>query len=247
MTAINVFFRRDRAIMMTDASVYTPQGLIVGFGQKAVSMPTLRAAIACRGSQKVAAILAMEMSIAYQTYDQLLENVEGHLRAYHDLHVMELARLGSQDINIAVVGWSASNNAPAGFTFDSRADAFQEIDEYALGPLPDDDEMDRLHALRCEPEEDYKPGDFHPTRHGIPLMEAQRRMRFEINDVSGCIPIVGGHILLTEVSADGVSQRIIHRWDDEPFMPIEPAAFHAPDTGILNRRQRRALASTGRR
>jgi hypothetical protein len=48
------------------------------------------------------------------------------------------------------------------------------------------------------------------------------------------ISLVGGHITLTEVSKDGVSQRVVHRWADEPGVPIEPepfqkSAIHSPE------------------
>lgn len=247
MTAINVFLRRDRAIMMTDASLYTPQGVIVGFGQKAVAMPNMRAVIACRGSQKVTALLAMEMSAVYQGYDELFHNAERDLRAYHDQHLMELSRLGLQEINIVVAGWSASKNAPAGFYFDSSTDTFEEIDGYVAGPLPDEAEDANLHAIRCEIDVDVDPAAFDPVRHGIPFMEAQRRMKLEISDVSEPMSIVGGHILLTEVSRDSVSQRVIHRWNDEIGMPIEPAEFVPPPPVPMNRHQRRALARAGGR
>ena len=241
MTAINVFLRRDRAIMMTDASLYTPQGVVVGFGQKAVAIPSLRAVLACRGNQKVTALLAMELAAAYSSFDEMAENAAGHLRHYHDLHLMELAQLGLQDINIVVAGWSGGADAPAGFYYDSTSDAFDMIDGYAAGPLPDEDEDANLHAIGCEIDVDVSPAAFDPVRHGIPFMEAQRRMQIEISDVAEPMSIVGGHILLSEVTREGVSQRIIHRWDDEIGEPIVPAPFVAPATSTMTRQQRRAM------
>src|SRR5690606_2085926 len=41
MTAINVFLKADKAIMMTDGALYNLAGEIVGFGPKALALPTM--------------------------------------------------------------------------------------------------------------------------------------------------------------------------------------------------------------
>jgi len=247
MTAINVFLRRDRAIMMTDAAMYTPQGVIVGFGQKAVAMPRQRAVIACRGAQKVTALLAMELSITYPSFDAMAENAEADLRTYHEQHLMELAALGMQDINVVVAGWSDRINGPAGFYYDSTVDVFGMVDGFVGGPLINDEELDNLHSIECEIDVDVAVADFDPIRHGIPFMEAQRRMRIEVSDIADPISIVGGHILLTDVTRDGVSQRVIHEWPDEVGAPIEPVPFKATPPVGLSRQQRRAMEREARK
>lgn len=241
MTAINVFLRRDRAIMLTDASLYTPQGLVVRFGQKAVAMPHLRSVIACRGSQMVTALLAMGLAATYSSFDEMANHAAADLPRYHDQHLMDLARLGLQDINIVVAGWSESADAPSGFYYDSTTDAFEMIDGYVSGPVLDEEENANLHAIGCEIDVDVSPAAFDPIRHGIPFMEAQRRMQIEISDVSEPMSVVGGHILLSEVTRDGVSQRVIHHWDDEIGEPISPAPFVAQATSTMSRQQRRAM------
>ncbi|MEO3385116.1 hypothetical protein [Mesorhizobium sp. CAU 1741] len=242
MTAVNAFIGRDRAFMLTDASMYTAYGTVMAFGQKAVAIPNLRAVIASRGVQKTTAILAMELSLM-QSFDALLERAEYILPDYHQKHLMELSAAGGQDINIVVVGWSDEANAPLGFCFDSTTETFEMIDGYVAGPVPSDEENYNLLSIGCRPQRDVPVAIFDPVEHGIPYMEAQRRMKIQVSDICEPMSIVGGHVLLSEVTRDGVSQRVIHRWDDEPGEPIEPEPFHgsAPLERTLNRAERRRL------
>lgn len=248
MTAVNAFIGRDRAFMLTDASMYTAQGVIMGFGQKAVAIPTIRAAIASRGVQKVTALLAMELSL-FPSFDALLENAEFALRRYHEQNLLALSGYGKQDINIVVIGWSEEADAPKGFCFDSTSDTFEVFEDYMAGPVPDDEENYNLLTIKCRPKADVPVWAFDPIKHGIPYMEAQRRMKIRISDLMDePISIVGGNILLTEITREGVSQRVIHHWNDQIGEPIEPEPFRAdqPDIGRLSRAERRRLEKAAR-
>ena len=247
MTATNIFLKRDRAVLMTDAAVYTAQGLVIGFGQKAVAMPTLKAAVAVRSVQRTTGMLAMDMSVAFQTFDQFLASGE----AYLDTIVPQLAEFlpeGLEHAQILIVGWSDERNGPVGVFYDTQAeDRFGAVDGYVMAPLPDDDEWRNLNLVGCDIDNNLKLSDFDPIRHGIPLMEAQRRMKIipTAADMDEGIAIVGGHILLTEVTRDGVQQRVIHRWNDEAYENIQPEPFQATPklsetTAGMSRQQRRA-------
>ena len=69
--------------------------------------------------------------------------------------------------------------------------------------------------------------------------------------------VIGGQVVATELSADGISQRVIHAWPDKLGELIQPAPIieemralpefgerHVGGTPIasMNRKQRRALA-----
>ncbi|HEV7417679.1 MAG TPA: hypothetical protein VGN98_16095 [Tianweitania sediminis] len=249
MTAINAVLKRDRAILMTDASLYDPDGTVVAFGMKAVAIPNLKAAIAVRGAQKVAALLAMEMACTYRDFDHLLERAPDDMPRFYDSVILHLADIGMQNIDVLIVGWSDQDRTAKGFAFTSQPedgdDECEELDSWALAPWPSDDERENLQAIGARPEFNWTAESFDPIRHGIPIMEAQRRMRIVPGDPeAGAEPIhiVGGNILLTEVTADGITQRIVHRWEDDcPGEPIRPAAFSAAQPQTLSRQQRRAL------
>lgn len=221
MTAINVFLKRDTAVMMTDAAMYTSDGTVVGFGQKVVSMPSLSAAIAIRGNQKATALLAMELPFRFRSFDEMMAGCEEFLPDWFADNLMWLAQGGQQDLQIVVAG--ISKDGPAGFYFDSTegGEGFGHIDGDVISPLLDDAGWNRLSAQKCEPGEDYDTKRFHPLRHGVPLMEAQRRMKIvPAGLASEPISIVGGHILLTEIDRTAISQRIVHRWADVCGEPI---------------------------
>jgi len=246
MTAINVFLRRDRAIMMTDATVYPRNGEVIGMGTKAFPMPKINAVLAARGAQRAAMDLAFKMSMIYDDYDHMAAKAARDLARWHEEAVVSLAHEVQQDIQVVVAGWSERLRRPAGFLYDSSGDGeFAHMDELddVQAPALDDIEEARLRSIGCEPGVHFTTATFDPVKHGIPLMEAQRRMKIVIPDIAGnqSIHIVGGHILLSEVSRNGISQRVIHQWPDEPGELIRPAAFEQPVTAAMSRQQRRAM------
>ncbi|OJT97732.1 MAG: hypothetical protein BGN83_19795 [Rhizobium sp. 63-7] len=246
MTAINVFLRRDRAIMMTDATVYPRNGEVIGMGTKAFPMPKISAVLAVRGAQRAAMDLAFKMSMIYDDFDHMAAKAARDLALWHEEAVVSLAHEVQQDIQIVVAGWSERLRRPAGFWYDSSGDGdFAHMDELddVQAPAPDEIEEARLRSIGCEPGVHFTAATFDPVKHGVPLMEAQRRMKIVIPDIAGNQPIhlVGGHILLSEVSRTGISQRVIHQWPDEPGELIRPAEFQQPASAGMSRQQRRAM------
>ncbi|WP_427024853.1 hypothetical protein ACP4J4_02640 [Aureimonas ureilytica] len=260
MTAINVFVRPDRAFLMTDGAFYLPDGHIVGFGNKAMPIPNLNAAIAVRGLQKVVAEFAFDFSIRYRNFDDLAARLQDDLSEWQDLRARDAGYTAWSDVDLYVVGWSDDEQRMKALNFMTRAGGtdyavgeVEEIGEFTVGPYPSDEEwFVNLRSLGASLEGDDAVRRFDPIRHGIPIMEAQRRMMVDPAEMgsafTGTTPIslVGGHITLTEVSKDGVSQRVVYRWADEPGVPIKPAAFVAPSRirptppSNLSRQQRRA-------
>ncbi|MGP2493506.1 hypothetical protein ACTDI4_17985 [Mesorhizobium sp. PUT5] len=256
MTAVNVFLRRDRGFVMTDAAMYLSDGTVVGFGQKAVAMPGLNSVIACRGSQMATALIAMDLAIQFRTFDEMAESASVFLRNWHDSNLIALANIGAQDINVIVAGWSEEFGRPMGFCFDSRTDDFDTMDSaddwWVTSPCVSDEEERNLHSIGCELEVDVRGANFDPIRHGIPYMEAQRRMKIDgYSDISeDAISLVGGNILLSEITQHGISQRVIHSWPDEIGEPIAAQPFRSTAQGTvvsMSRQQRRAMERAQRK
>ncbi len=253
MTAVNVFLRRDRAVMMTDAALYTKDGEVVGFGQKAVALPGLRAVISCRGALMALALLAPQFPIRYRSYDDMAERASDDLRSWYDETMSVLADGGFRDVQVVVAGWSEKQDAPAGFFFDTINGVFETIKEAVTGPVLDEVEQRNLSSIGCNVPDDAPRYGVDPIRQGIPYMEAQRRMMVHSGDIAEPLRVVGGHILLSEVTRDGVSQRIVHRWNDEVGELIRPAPFVAPRplpmpaVSAMSRQQRRAAEREARK
>lgn len=244
MTAINAILQRHRGVLFTDGSIYTAQGTIVGFGDKAIAMPSLKAVIACRGNQKATGLLAMQFTVNYATYDDMIERVGDDLRDWHDDIVMHLGQYGFQDVEFVAVGWSDKQRRPVGFIYESKSGISETFDEISLSPMP---EIETLKALALRGCNIAHVDRLDPVKHGIQIMEAQRGMKIMISDLAEEMHIVGGHIVATEITRDGISQRVIHRWVDEIGEPIQPSRDEpqpAATTTIpglpMNRQQRRA-------
>lgn len=61
-----------------------------------------------------------------------------------------------------------------------------------------------------------------PELYGVTLMEAQRRVPGDEAFGLGGIYVVVGNCLQTEISAAGVTHRIIHTWPDKIGQRIDP-------------------------
>lgn len=183
------------------------------------------------------------------SFDAFWQRSDELLCGWYDRNAVALERMGHSNVQIVVAGWSTRKDRAAGFYFDSAAslNSTFEIDEYVSGPETDDTEDANLHSIDCELYVDVFPHSFDPVRHGIPYMEAQRRMPIDIGGQKK--HIVGGHIMVSEVTRDCVSQRIIHRWPDQPGEPIRPEPFRPAGSSTipLNRQQRRAMERQHRR
>lgn len=182
-------------------------------------------------------------------YDELWQHRDQIFRSWYERNAANLHTLGHPGFDIVVVGWSDKIDGPAGFHFGvlNEEILLQDLDEWGASPELSDAEDANLHSIGCEIGVDVSHNNFDPVRHGIPFMEAQRRMPISYGGQR--LHIVGGHIMASEVTRDGVSQRIIHRWPDEPGEPIRPEPFRRTASSIipLNRQQRRALERQHRR
>jgi hypothetical protein len=240
MTAINVVLQRERGIVLSDALIYEQAtGRPVALADKCVLVEGTGMAVASRGDYRVAAIMAGVVGRFYSTIDQVIEDRGEVVQAAWQEAIDTYG--GDGRVQIIVIGWSSIDRCPRAvlLKFDNEEWFVDEVDEEGLvGPMPDEVEFQRLESLGIELGD---ADEFDPRRDGILLMEAQRRMKLPA--IPGGKPShgVGGHILLTEVTAAGIVQQVIHTWPDEPGQPIQPAPFRNPN---MNRQQRRALERT---
>lgn len=133
----------------------------------------------------------------------------------------------------------------------------QEIDRFAINPDPEEwvwrDEL-RYVGVDLGRFDDLIR-TFDATRHGLPIMEAQRRDMDQMDgDENGAaLSLVGGHMVATEITSDGITQRVVHRWADEVGVPIQPASFELPRPGVpmitpgMSRAERRRVEKLNRK
>lgn len=233
MSACNAFIAEKRAVMLTDASVYNADGVIIGFIRKAIPVESWTGVISARGnmwSLPVTVGLAEE----FASFDEFIARTGPLIEAGHRQAVAAGHLLGQTMIEVTVIGWSERQDRAMGFglTSDPAGPAYVwrdicdgEETGYAVGPCIEEPvEEWRLHRVGADTC-DYEPEEFDPIRHGLPLMEAQRRgltdRAFFAGEPFHC---VGGHVCCSIVTRQGVTQEIIREWSDEIGEPIRPAA-----------------------
>lgn len=231
MSALNVWVSKDRAVMLTDTVIYDGSANIIGFDKKAVPVDSWTGVVSGRGNIW-GTLAAVQVAEQFASFDEFIARsgpiIEfGHRQAdaAGNLHFSSI-------VEIVVAGWSESRNRAMAFGLSNVAQpAFVwsdicagEESGFAIGPDIDTAlEEWRLYRVGADPL-DYEPEDFDPICHGLPLMQAQRRgktdPRFFAAEPFHC---VGGSVWCSNVTRDGVSQSVIHDWNDEVGVPIVPA------------------------
>lgn len=234
MTAINIYLQQSRGILMTDALFIdmADTGRPVGFSEKCVAVPGQRMAVAARGDERVPKGVAFDIALLYEGIDSLIADEGQGVRDSYQTFLRSGLGVTVADVDVMIVGWSDIEDRPRGCYLAYRAngwsfDEFDHADGFGYPDLPDI-EFDRLAAAGLSPEIHYNNSTFDPIYHGVPLMEAQRRTPAPLPSANGK-PVfsIGGHILLTEVTRDGVTQTVIHEWPDKWGVPIRPAPYGA--------------------
>jgi hypothetical protein len=235
MTAINMLRKRGCAIMMTDSAGYDQSGVVRCFYQKAIAIPHLRAAVAVRGSANAVALIAAAFGSRFSTFDDLVRGGGAVAEAVYDQFFSAMTQCGETELEIYLAGWSEGRERPETY-FAFSADApnrtvqdvdawtFCEADDFTAAPLPSEEMLEKV-GFRDRSAEAVRP-----SAGGLLVMEAQRKTevdpRWLRNGHDKCF-VVGGFVTLTEITRAGVSQRVIHRWDDEIDKPIQPAPANA--------------------
>jgi hypothetical protein len=93
-------------------------------------------------------------------------------------------------IELYAVGWSEGADRPRSFSLKSVTDddpafVWREAEEWSLFPELDKAQWWWLHRQAAEIDVDYGVAEFEPVKHGVPLMEAQRRRKSDPDSFEG--------------------------------------------------------------
>lgn len=251
MTAINLIRQRRRACIMTDGAGYDINGVVRAFYQKVATIAHLRAAVAVRGSAVAPMLFAAEFGARFRTFDELVEQGGSVAEAVYDGNFGAITWSGHVELELFLAGWSESRNRPETYWLvsdDSHSRAalgvnaweFIEAEPFQVAPVP----TPELLAAQNFDVTDIERVD--PVRDGLKVMEAQRRFVGEMQTdgiARGPVSAVGGFVNLTEIREDGISQRIIHRWNDIIGQRINPERACADnlEPARMSRAERRRL------
>lgn len=228
MTAINVIRRNDGVIFLTDTASYRRDGVVKQFSSKVLMMPLIPAVLAFRGSNLVAENMVPIVTGGLSDYDELLEflPISAKVAVENAMPISQFGINGGK-AEIVVGGWSKARNRAEThvlFTYEGAkvgtADGtLMDVEPYTIveappvmGTQPPQDLADEFGLPHFDAAE-----VFDPIVHGIPLMQAQRRFKGELEFYA-----VGGSIQMTTVYPSGIDSRVIHTWPDKADQPITP-------------------------
>lgn len=233
MSAINTLTQKDSVHLMTDGLSYL-NGVPVEVNlRKAHLIPGMRAAISCTGPAALVNFVVERVEGRFASFDDLVANGSAYIRELFREHVT-VCRHGDDASSVALIGWHEHDNRPAAYGMDMNIGSEQA--EWICKNNPNSRKEDvcpdlseqPIMAVPCPTPEELKAAHFDMTRDFnsmdsatdlLHVLQIQRQKRYSDGNF-----YVGGHALLTTVTADGVTQRIVHLWDeDRPGVKIVPA------------------------
>jgi hypothetical protein len=217
--------------MMTDGLSYIDGVPFEVALNKAHLLRGMRAALAATGPALLAGFIAEHVEREYSSFDELVANgserIKELFRQYVDTH-----RNGDAVSSLTLVGWHEKENRPAAYGVDmetvgSKADWVNANNPHeGFGVATELTEL-KIGAVPCPTLEQHLAAGYDllgdldakdPATDLVHLLEIQRRMFFD------GVSYVGGLATLTTITADGVAQRVVHRWlEDQPGQKIVPA------------------------
>lgn len=206
MTAINIVRTPHSVHICTDSAAFDDDGIIQWFGPKAVTFPHMNAALMVGGDAHILFELARQIEKRAPTFEDLVSSnamtesvMNLYERSYNPL-----------DAVIIVAGWSNTRRAPEVYIWKSGKPPQMELFVPPILIAPGVPLAEREAAgivLRTD------AGERKIGRALVAIAEMQRRLPEKFSRVGGCLQF-------TTINEDGISQRILHRWNDRVGEPI---------------------------
>lgn len=232
MSAIVALVQSKAAHLMTDGLLYADGEVIQTDFAKCLPLKGMRAAICATGPASFGYHVAGVLEANYASFDEVVALSSDYYRGLFDWFANRY-RNGNAVSTLVMVGWLERENRPACFTIElstegsekerlrrnshytREEDMARDLVELPIvaNPAPT---LDAIEAagwpLLVEADELNAEADL------LHMMEIQRREQQD-----GGKYYVGGQAVLTTVTAEGVTQRIVHAWpEDEVGEEIVP-------------------------
>lgn len=204
--------------MLTDTTAYTADRVLTSVTvAKATPLVSLPAAISCTGNSVVHRSVVRLVETEFSSFDDLIQDGAGALR---DVFA-ELAGRGLLDTfstaQAFLVGWHREENRPGTYALtleeDGSPPTFEDVSANVTGtPLPTKEALKRCGFV-------LKPRDgYDESTDLLHLMEVARHRE----NIDAGVNCVGGQAVLTTVTRDSLTQRVLHQWPDVVGELIEP-------------------------
>lgn len=214
MTAINVIKQSDSVHMLTDGATCRDGSRYAASTCKAFPVPHLNAVIATSGSLMWSPLILSNLLLSVTTYDELKQWAPTllHKAVVEASHVF--SGEGTPEVLLVVAGISETTG-PDAFsvtTCERIAEPWVALTHGDCSLWPSTPE---IQAEFHEAYGDVTSGDdLDPARWGVRAIEMQRKHPEAI---------IGGFVQLTSVTREGITTRIVHRWD-EPIVGVHADA-----------------------
>lgn len=227
MTAINVIIGDDAAHVITDGAAVDPNGLLMMLASKVHIYPHIKSVVAMRGMKALTPSFADSISSFGRSYDEIKKSIGTNLRQLVDRGGSTLTKMCGPfaiQFDAVVTGWSDVVNKPEAFVITTHSE-HPEIETpyepiaiagYVIAPTSREliDEFDP--AIRAYANDAVEPGsgDKKLTQIARNIIGRQRDLCVPMFGCEESQRIVGGFAQLTTVTRDGISSRILARYDD---------------------------------
>mgnify|MGYP006899140638 CR=1 FL=1 len=230
MSAIITVKSGRRVSLLTDRAIYDGQGVIIAETTKSYSVRSWTGVVASRGNL-LGSFMAENIAEQFGSFDEFLA-LSAPL--FEDTFADQVHLMLNQPlIEIHAAAWSESRDEPVAYFLDSREEkgpAFEwrEFEgSFSCSPFPTNAGWHWLHRQGLEIDTDFDAEDFDAERHGLPWMEAMRRVRTEAAFLESTPYAVGCGVDVAEVTREGVSIRSLRTWPDQIGALIEPGPLPA--------------------
>jgi hypothetical protein len=226
MSTIVTMVTSKSVFVWTDGGSWDESGVLTEISRKCSDVPGTTMVVTGRGLVIIGDFFLEYLVAAEVTEAQVVDEGERLFERFLKSDWGEEALAYEAPFDFCLAGWNSRDARPFVVTYHYRpgepAKYFVITDEFSLPGLPDKE----VARVRREVGVGLDYDRIDPLAFGKAMMGAMRRTPFKwwVDKQEVCI--VGGHILQTEVSAAGVTHRIVHTWPDKIGERIDPAARH---------------------
>ncbi|MEN3793376.1 hypothetical protein [Fulvimarina sp. MAC3] len=243
MSAYATLCRPDAGYLWTDGAIYDADTRLVQVSRKAHPVAGKPLVVTGRGGTALPILFAELLASEDLTIDALAtegEAITGRFLDEHAGYIASLEEAGAmidpqrrQASDLVVIGWSERLVAPLVVlrtTWPEEDGILFKIGEQFSAPAISAKAGRRL-AMRLGGAS--SASEVHPRAYGLALFDTMRKTPGDAALGYEGVYAVGGHVLETVVTAEGVSQRIIQTWPDKIGEWIDPRADSMLKTASL--------------
>lgn len=241
MSAFAVVMKRNEAIVATDGASYESDGVLCDIDlRKTFIFPALDLTISYMGAKLAGSDIALKLSERFNSFDDVVIGAEEAIHDLVDDYLDERIWIqGNKSLKLYIVGYSRARMQPEAYAMGVCApeqrshwkavherQGVSHEDQYKLKPMkgctsnPPLDatllEKAGLYLRSGESEADLLERLDDTDMLAILLMQRLEGVTFEPQRMHW----VGGHVLITSITKNGISQRVTHRWEEDQIGEI---------------------------